>query len=150
MKVITFLLTFLVVHSTANNEFSSFVSLVSPKVVPYSLGIFHFNTVEQVKFSLNTIFPTTARKVSVTVFIRSGMNSGEAAFNVWLWTECPELGIRDTKFKRGYRYYQSAYSFDSETLEFFYCSSKPDLNVITDNQESNVYLELYAIGYTTV
>ncbi|CAF0766812.1 unnamed protein product [Rotaria sp. Silwood1] len=131
------------------DEFSSFVSLVSPKIVPYSLGIFQFNTLEQVTFPLNIIIPSTARKVSVTVFIRSGMNSGEAAFNVWLWTECPEYSIRDTKFKRGYRYYQSAYSFDSETLEFLYCSSKPELNVITDNQASNVHLELYAVGYSS-
>ena len=92
----------------------------------------------------------TARKVSITVFIRSGMNPGEAAFNVWLWTECPELGVRDTKFKRGYRYNQEAYGFDSEILEFFYCSSKPELNVITDNQASNVQLELYFISYTNI
>ncbi|CAF3382011.1 unnamed protein product [Rotaria sp. Silwood1] len=151
MKIVTFLLTLLVAHSIANNgtQFSFFVSLVSPKIVPYSLGIFQFNTLEQVTFPLNIIIPSTARKVSVTVFIRSGMNSGEAAFNVWLWTECPEYSIRDTKFKRGYRYYQSAYSFDSETLEFLYCSSKPELNVITDNQASNVHLELYAVGYSS-
>jgi hypothetical protein len=78
------------------------------------------------------------------------MNSGEAAFNVWLWTECPEKGTRDTKFKRGYRYFQSAYAFDSETLEFSYCSSKPELFVATDNQANNVQLELYTAGYTNV
>ncbi|CAF0935926.1 unnamed protein product [Rotaria sordida] len=150
MKVLIFLLTLLVAHSTANNgtQFSSFVSLASPKIVPYLLGIFQFNTVEQVTFPLDPIIPSTAQKVRVTVFIRSGMNSGEAAFNVWLWTECPEFNFKDTKFKRGYRYYQSAYSFDSETLEFFYCSSKPELNVVTDNPSGNVQLELYAVGYT--
>ncbi|CAF5060663.1 unnamed protein product, partial [Rotaria sp. Silwood1] len=101
MKFVIFLLTLLVVHNTANNNKQfSYVSLTNPKVVPYSLGKFQFNTLEQVTFPLNTIFPSTARKVSVTVFIRSGMNPGEAAFNVWLWTECPEYGIRDTKFKR--------------------------------------------------
>jgi hypothetical protein len=131
-------------------EISSFINFVSPKVVPYSLGIYHFDTLDPVAYPLNIIFPSAARKISVTVFIRSGMNNGEAAFNVWLWTECSELGTRDTKFKRGYRYHQSAYAFDSETLEFIYCSSNPNLYVVTDNQANNVQLELYVAGYTNI
>ena len=127
---------------------SFFVNLVTPKVIPYPLGIYHFDTLEPVAFPLNIIFPSTARKISITAFLKSGMNQYEAAVNVWLWTECPEKGTKDTKFKRAYRYHQIAYSFDSETLEFVYCSSKPQIFVATDNQANNVQLELYVAGYT--
>ena len=82
------------------------------------------------------------------VFVRSGMNSAEADVNIWIWTECPEIGIRDTRFKRGYRYDQTAYSFDSETFDFLYCPSTPALHVQTNNQANNVRLEVFAIGYT--
>jgi hypothetical protein len=124
------------------------VNIVTPKVVPYLLGTYLFDTLERVVIPLNLIYPATANKITVTVFIRSGMNPGEAAVNLWLWTECPEKNMQDTKFKRAYRYHQVAYAFDSETLEFSYCSSKPELYVITDHQANNVQLELYAVGYT--
>ena len=117
-------------------------------MIPYSLGVFRFDTLSEMTFPLESIYPASARTISVMVFIRSGMNSGEAPVNIWLWTVCPELGIRDTKFKRAYRYHQSAYSFDSETLDLLYCASQPELHLVTDNQAGNVLLEVFAIGYT--
>ncbi|UJR35043.1 hypothetical protein I4U23_027819 [Adineta vaga] len=153
MKSIVFLLMCIVTQTTASNStqsISSYVSFVTPKIVPFLLGTYRFDTLESVEFPLDVIFPSTARKVNIIVFIRSGMNSYETAFNLWLWTECPEKSLIDTKFKRGYRYNQNAYSFDSETLEFSYCSSKPKLYAITDNQANNVHVELYAAGYTKV
>ncbi len=130
--------------------FASYVSLVNPKIVPYLLGTYRFDTLERLVIPLKPIYPSSASKISVTVFIRSGMNNGEAAVNLWMWTECPEQSIKDTKFKRAYRYHQVAYSFDSETLEFIYCPSKPELYVVTDHPANNVQVELYAVGYTNV
>lgn len=129
-------------------EVSPVVNLINPGVIPMSLGNFTFNTLDDVSFELNTVFPNSARSITIVVFIRSGLNSGEENVNVWLWTECPENGTKDVKFKRGYRYSQHAYSFDSETLDFVYCPSRPFLQLKTNSYHGNVYLELFVVGYT--
>lgn len=131
-------------------ESNNVVNLLTPGVIPYNLGIFHFNTLAPVSYPLNVIFPSTAQRVTITAFIRSGMNSGSAEVNLWLWTECPELGVRDVKFKRAFRYHQTAISFDSETLDFLYCSSKPILYALTDNISNAIQLELYAVAHSKV
>jgi len=63
-------------------EYTSFVSVNSSNIGSYSLSTYNFNTLDQVSYPLNTIFPSTAQKISVIVFIRSEMNADEAAFNV--------------------------------------------------------------------
>ena len=112
------------------------------------LGIFRFDSLDQQGFALGPIIPSNATSFRVTVALRSGMNSGEAVVNLWLWTECPSSAVKDIKFKRAYRYNQVAYSFDSETFEFVNCPSNSKLFVSTDNQANNVLLELFAVGYS--
>jgi hypothetical protein len=131
-------------------KLGAFVNLVKPGIVPFSLGAFSFDTLDPVAFSLSPVFPSTAQKITVSVFIRSGLNSGETHVNVWLYTECSQNGVTDAKYMRSYRYHQSAYAFNTDMLQFIYCSSKPELYVLTDNLASNVRLELYAVGYTNV
>ncbi|CAF1249066.1 unnamed protein product [Adineta ricciae] len=151
MKVVILLICCVTLTMGNNStQASSYVSFITPKIVPFLLGTFRFDTLETVDFPLDVIFPSTARRIDVIVFMRSGMNSYEASVNLWLWTECPEKGTFDTKFKRGYRYNQVAYAFDSELLEFSYCSSKPTLHLTTDNHANNVLVELYAAGYSLV
>ena len=127
---------------------ASSVPLIRPGIVPYMLGTFRFDTLVQRAFALSPIIPSTATRFSVTVALRSGMNSGEDVVNLWLWTECLLTPFQDIRFKRAYRYNQAAYSFDSETFEFVHCPSNSKLFVITDNRANNVLLELFAVGYS--
>ncbi|CAF2464272.1 unnamed protein product [Rotaria sp. Silwood2] len=130
-----------------NNRQLTYTSLLTPGVVPPSIGSFKFNTLNTVVFDIGTLIPNTAQQLSVTVFIRSGYDSN-SPYNVWLWTEFGN-NQKDIKFKRGYRYPQSAISFDSETFNFAYSSNHPKLYLMSDvtAETGNMFLELFAVGY---
>ncbi|CAF3499146.1 unnamed protein product [Rotaria sp. Silwood2] len=106
-----------------------------------------FLCLRPVVFDIGTLIPNTAQQLSVTVFIRSGYDSN-SPYNVWLWTEFGN-NQKDIKFKRGYRYPQSAISFDSETFNFAYSSNHPKLYLMSDvtAETGNMFLELFAVGY---
>lgn len=124
-----------------------YTSLVTPGVVPIMIGNFVFNTKNTQTFDLGGFIPKTAREISVSIFIRSGAESSQSAFNVWLWTELNN-GQKDVKFKRGFRYPQNAFSFDSETFKFSYSPEHSKLYLKSDmDAGKHMTLELFAIGY---
>jgi hypothetical protein len=135
--------------SVSSTGFGSTSFLVGPGIQPSLIGTLTLNTNHQVAFPLSSIFPSTARQISVTVFIYSGLSSVKAPFSVWLWTEC-DGKVHDTKYKRGLRYPQDAFSFDSETFDFAYCPSHPKLYLKTNIMDQNMGVELYAVGYANI
>jgi len=132
--------------STTDNKVT-YTSLLTPGVVPTIIGQFLFNTRNTQSFDIGSLFPNTAREISVTVYIRSGHETVNSIFNVWLWTEL-ENNRQDIKFKRCHRYPQSALSTDSETFNFSYSPNHPKLYLLSDIDSSqNILLELFAVGY---
>ncbi len=103
-------------------------------------------------FSLADIFPPNTRVVSIAIGSHMGNEPVESDVNIWLWTEC-DGGIQDVKYKRLYRSKSDlTVSYDSETFNFVYCSSHPHILLLCDimRRQANIWLDLYAVGYSTI
>lgn len=128
------------------------VQLVKPGVVPPLIGRFVYNTVDQVSYRLDNIFPSNTRIASIAVYTHMGNDPSESDVNIWLWTEC-DGGIRDIKYKKAFRS-RSGYAvpYDSETFNFAFCPSNPRIFLLCDSirNHGNVWLDLYAVDYSDV
>jgi hypothetical protein len=130
-----------------SNSEVNYTSLLKPGVIPPIIGQFLFNTRDTQAFDVGHLIPNTVQEISVCLYMRSGNESENGVFNIWLWTEL-DNGRKDIKFKRSHRYPQNAISTDSETFNFAYSPNHPRLYLMSDCVKGqNILLELFVVGY---
>jgi hypothetical protein len=99
-------------------------------IKPIDLGNFACTSTDCQFKEIPKDIPDEAKELLILYHIRCGSEK-EGFFNINIWTENPK-GKKFVKIKRGYRYPQSAISFDSENLWFPFFKTNRKLYFQTD------------------